>query len=145
MSPGSPSLFFPRSSDCTSPSINLRRVEGGAQLACSRVADEERLLRDTLASVHRSILCPVQVSLRRGLHFCANCFFFVYLYFLIPCSHSSCPRIEWMLQPCGWRLPRSMRPLVPRSSSPPRVLPGKPSWGGMVQPSASRMRRTKLL
>jgi hypothetical protein len=34
-SPGSPSLFLLWFSDCASPSINWRRVDGEAQLACS--------------------------------------------------------------------------------------------------------------
>jgi hypothetical protein len=34
MSPGSPSPFLPGSTNCASLSINWRRVEGEAQLAC---------------------------------------------------------------------------------------------------------------
>jgi hypothetical protein len=40
-------------------------VESEAELARSQVATMEWLLRQTLASVHRNILHPVQVSLRK--------------------------------------------------------------------------------
>jgi hypothetical protein len=38
-------------------------VERETDLVCSQVASVERLLHQTLASIHLNILCPVQVSL----------------------------------------------------------------------------------
>jgi hypothetical protein len=55
--------YLPSSLDSASPPINWRRVESEAELACSLVTTAERLLRQALASVHHSILHPVQVSL----------------------------------------------------------------------------------
>jgi hypothetical protein len=54
-----PGPYLPHSSNSASPPINWRRVESEAELACSQVATTERLLHETLASVHCNILCPV--------------------------------------------------------------------------------------
>jgi hypothetical protein len=51
---------------CLPPSpIDWRLVEDNAELACSHVADMERLLHDTLASVDCNILRPLRVSLKK--------------------------------------------------------------------------------
>jgi hypothetical protein len=96
-SPGSPDPFLLGSSECVSPSINWRWVEGEAQLVCLQAATVERLLHDTLASIYRNILHPVQVSLRWELCFCDNGIFSVYLFFSrlaptapIPAQHGCC-------------------------------------------------------
>jgi hypothetical protein len=57
--------YLPYSSDSASPPINLRRVESEAELACSQVTTMEQLLHQTLSSIHRNILHPVQVILRK--------------------------------------------------------------------------------
>jgi hypothetical protein len=88
-SPGSPDPFLLGSSECVSPSINWRWVEGEAQLVCLQAATVERLLHDTLASIYRNILHPVQVSLRWELCFCDNGIFSVYLFF----SHVLLPQL----------------------------------------------------
>jgi hypothetical protein len=52
------------------PPIILRWVEDEVESACSQVPTAERLLHETLASVHRNILCLVWVSLRREIGSC---------------------------------------------------------------------------
>jgi hypothetical protein len=63
--PGISGLFLLGSPGSSFPPINWRRVEDEAEFACSQVTTAERLLHETLASVHWKILHPVQVSLRR--------------------------------------------------------------------------------
>jgi hypothetical protein len=63
--PGISGLFLLGSLGSSSPPINWRRVEDEAEFACSQVTTAERLLHETLVSVHWKILHPVQVSLRR--------------------------------------------------------------------------------
>jgi hypothetical protein len=56
--------------DLPPPPINWRRVEGGAEIACSQVTDVERLLHNTFSLVGRNILRPLWVSLKKGGKFC---------------------------------------------------------------------------
>jgi hypothetical protein len=55
----------PSSLGSASSPISWRRVQNEAELACSQVTTVERILHDTLASVHRNILRSTQVSLRK--------------------------------------------------------------------------------
>jgi hypothetical protein len=50
--------------------IEWRRVEGDAELGYSPVADVEKLLHDTLASISQNILRPLWVSLKKVKKVC---------------------------------------------------------------------------
>jgi hypothetical protein len=63
-------LLPPGFLDLPPPPINWRRVEGGAEIACSQVTDVERLLHNTFSLVGRNILRPLWVSLKKGGKFC---------------------------------------------------------------------------
>jgi hypothetical protein len=62
---GSATPYLPSSSDSVSPPVNWGWMESEVELACLQVTTVEWLLRQTLVSVHRNILRPVQVSLRK--------------------------------------------------------------------------------
>jgi hypothetical protein len=49
----------------SAPPINWRRLGDEVESACSQVTTVERLLHETLTSVHQNILCPIWVSPRR--------------------------------------------------------------------------------
>jgi hypothetical protein len=71
----------------SSPTLNWRLVEDEAEFACSQVTVAEKLLHETLASVHRNILPPVWVSLKRETKFCSHSNDFLHaLFFPVFCS-----------------------------------------------------------
>jgi hypothetical protein len=58
-------LYLSGSPSFPPPPINWRLVGDEAECACSQVAAAERLLYETLASVHQNILHLIRVSLKR--------------------------------------------------------------------------------
>jgi hypothetical protein len=77
-------LHLSGSPGSSSPPIDWRRVEDEAEFLCSQVAVTEKLLHETLASVHWNILHLVQVSLKRETKFCpfSNDFLHAFSFFL---------------------------------------------------------------
>jgi hypothetical protein len=109
-------------------------VEDKAEFVCSEVAALERLLHETLASVHRNILRPFQVSLKREIKSCLHSHGLLHaLISPMFCFHSSC--LGHGKQPPPWRS------LMPRQCSPQRLLLGRLLWHRIVPPSMLRMRR----
>jgi hypothetical protein len=71
-SAGVSGLYLSGSFDSPPPPINWRRVEDEAEFECLQVVTTERLLHETLASVHQNILRPVWVSLKTGAKSCSH-------------------------------------------------------------------------
>jgi hypothetical protein len=65
-------LYFSGSPDPPPLPINWRWVEDEAESTCSQVTAAERLLHKTLASIHRNILHPIRVSLKRETKPCPH-------------------------------------------------------------------------
>jgi hypothetical protein len=144
-----PRSYLLNSSSSASPPINWRHLESEAELACSQVATAERLLHQTLHSVHHNIVHPVQVSLGRKnekilpVSPTASS--------MLTCSHSSYLWAVQILPPCRLRLPGHKRQsplqrlLMLRPCLPLRLLLGKMLWHGTLQSFISTVLRTGLL
>jgi hypothetical protein len=65
MSPELPGPSRPSSPSSASSPVSWGRVENEAELACSQVTTTERMLHDTLVSVHGNIIRLVHFNLRK--------------------------------------------------------------------------------
>jgi hypothetical protein len=86
--PRIPRLYLLGSPGSPPPSINLRRMGDEAESVCSQVTATERLLHKMLASVHRNILCPIWVSLKREAKSCLHSNGFLHAFSFLLCSVS---------------------------------------------------------
>jgi hypothetical protein len=78
-------LCLPGSPGSLPPPISWKRVEDEAKFIFSYVATVERLLHETLASVHRNILCLIQVSLERETKSCPHSTGFLHAFSFLLC------------------------------------------------------------
>jgi hypothetical protein len=89
MGPGISGLYLRGSPSSLPLPINLRWVWDEVESECLQVIVVERLLHETLASVHRNILRLIRVSLKREAKSCSHSNGFLHTLSFLPCSISA--------------------------------------------------------